>query len=63
VLAAVAALLFYIVDPYLGIIVALMAPGIIGLDTDGNYSELLTFLLFVVGVFFVRQMVSDKDGE
>lgn len=60
-IAAIASLIFYIIDPMLGIIVALLAPSIIGLDMDGTYGELLVFLLFAVGAFMVRRLSTDKE--
>lgn len=60
-IAAVCALVFYMIDPRLGIIVAVLAPGIVGLDTDESYSDLLVFLLFAVGALFVRKMSTEKE--
>jgi hypothetical protein len=60
-IAAIAALLFYMVDARLGIIVAILAPGIVGLDTDESYSDLMVFLLFAVGAVFVRKFSTEKE--
>lgn len=54
-IAAIVALIFYVVDPMLGVIMALILPSIVAMDTEGNYAEALLVVFFAVALFFVRK--------
>ena len=49
-------LIFYIVDPTLGIILAITLPGAIALDSTGEYRQVLVGVMFAVAVYFVRKV-------
>ncbi|MBI3167259.1 MAG: hypothetical protein HYZ22_02190 [Chloroflexi bacterium] len=60
-ITVIAALIFYIVDPMLGIIVALVLPYAVSLDTTGDYAEVVVALIFAVAVYFVRKVAFDQE--
>lgn len=60
-ITVIAALIFYIVDPMLGIIVALVFPYAVALDTSGDYAEVVVALIFAVAVYFVRKVAFDQE--
>jgi hypothetical protein len=62
-ITAFVALLFYIVDPLLGIVLALVLPSVLALDTDGSYGQSLLVLLLAVAVYFVRAVAFKKDED
>jgi len=55
------ALIFYIVDPLLGIILAVVLPGVIALDTSGEYGHVLAGVMFAVVVYFIRRVGYSED--
>jgi len=62
VIVGVISLFFYIADPILGLIMALVLPSILSLDSDGSYGEILAFVLLGIGIYFVRKAAfADKD--
>lgn len=60
-ITVIAALIFYIVDPKLGVIVALVLPYAVSLDTSGDYAEVVIALIFAVVVYFVRKVAFDQE--
>lgn len=60
-ITVIAALIFYIVDPMLGLIVALVLPYAVSLDTSGDYAEVVIALIFAVVVYFVRKVAFDQE--
>jgi hypothetical protein len=60
-ITVIAALIFYIVDPMLGVIVALVLPYAVSLDTSGDYAEVVIALIFAVVVYFVRKVAFDQE--
>jgi hypothetical protein len=61
----IVSLIFYIVDPVLGVILALVLPYALALDDPMNndYGHTLVTIIFAVTVFFVRRVGYEKDGE
>ncbi|MBI5945356.1 MAG: hypothetical protein HY864_13385 [Chloroflexi bacterium] len=57
------ALIFYIVDPMLGIILAVGLPALVALDSTGEYSHALGGIMFAVAVYFVRKVGFDQEEE
>jgi len=55
------ALIFYIVDPILGVIMALVLPAALALDTTGEYSSALASIIFGVVVYFVRKVAYKEE--
>lgn len=60
-IALFVALIFYIVDPLLGIILALVLPSVVGMDTTGEYGNTLLAVVFAVVVYFVRKVSFDQE--
>ena len=60
-ITVIAALIFYIVDPFLGVIVALVLPYAVSLDTTGDYSEVIVAIIFAVVAYFVRKVGFDQE--
>jgi len=60
-ITVIASLIFYIVDPMLGVIVALVLPYAVSLDTSGDYAEVVIALIFAVVVYFVRKVAFDQE--
>jgi len=58
---AVLSLFFYIIDPLLGLIMAIVLPSVLALDTTSTYGEILVIGLLGVAVYFVRK--SAYEGE
>lgn len=50
------ALIFYVIDPILGVILALVLPSIIALDSTGEYGQALVTIIFAVALYFVRKV-------
>jgi uncharacterized membrane protein YqaE (UPF0057 family) len=62
VIVAVLSLIFYVVDPMLGVVLALVLPSVVVLDTTGDYSEVVIVVILAVALYFVRK-VSILDSE
>jgi len=62
-LPAFLALIFYVVDPVLGVVVALVTPSVIALDNNGDYAEVIVVVIFSLAVYFVRQSMTDIDED
>ena len=60
VVVAFIALIFFIVDKNMGILMALVLPGVVGLSTDGEYAHTLVVLLFAVTVLFVQKLAFER---
>lgn len=60
-IALFVALIFYIVDPLLGIILALVLPSVVGMDITGEYGNTLLAVVFAVVVYFVRKVSFDQE--
>jgi len=58
---AILSLFFYIIDPLLGLIMAIVLPSVLALDTTSTYGEILVICLLGVAVHFVRK--SAYEGE
>jgi len=54
-------LLFYVIDPFIGIILALVLPVSISLDTNGDYAEIVITFLFASAMAFVRKLSTDRE--
>lgn len=61
-IVAVLSLIFYVVDPMLGVVLALVLPSVVVLDTTGDYSEVVIVVILAVALYFVRK-VSILDSE
>jgi len=62
-LPAILALIFYVVDPVLGVLFALISPAVIALDSNGDYAEVVVLVVFTLAVYFVRQSITDIDED
>lgn len=60
-IALFVSVIFYVVDPYLGIILALTLPSVIGSDMSGTNADLLVSLLWASAMLFVRRSSFGKD--
>jgi len=60
-ITAFLSVIFWFVDPFLGLIVAVVSPAVIALDSDNSYGHLLAMVLFFAGVYFVKHITKDKD--
>lgn len=54
-------LIFYVVDPMLGVIVALVLPSALALDTTGEYSSALVSIIFAVAMYFIRKTAFSSE--
>lgn len=54
-ITAVLAGIFYVVDPMLGVIVALVMPSIVAMDSNQDYAEVLIMVFLLGALFFVRR--------
>jgi|GEM_PF-4779130 len=60
----IVSLIFYIVDPVLGVIVALILPYALSLDdtsTAGDYSYTIVAIIFSLVAFFLRKVSFDQE--
>jgi len=62
-ITAVLALVFYIFDKHAGILIAIVMPTVVAMDTDGNYSEVLVLVLFATAMIFVRKTAFEEREE
>jgi len=62
-LVIIASLLFYIIDPYIGVILALALPYAISLDLPGEYTNFGVSILFAGVAYFVRKIGLDWSEE
>ena len=61
----IVSLIFYIVDPILGVIVALILPYALSLDntsSTGDYSYTIVGIIFSVVSFFIRKVSFDQES-
>lgn len=58
-IALLLALIIYVVDPSLAIVFALIVPGVLSLDIDGNYSHLFVAVILTATFFFIRKVSMD----
>ncbi len=56
-------LIFYVVDPMLGIIMAVALPSIIALDSTGEYGHALVGVIFGFALYFVRKVGFDNSED
>lgn len=61
-ITVIVSLIFYMADPMLGVIMALVLPLAVSLDTTGEYSYVIAAVIFGVSAFFVRK-VGILDGK
>jgi len=54
-IVAFISLFYYAVDPMLGVLVALVLPSLVALDTTGDYSEVFVFLILAGAVYLVKR--------
>jgi uncharacterized membrane protein YobD (UPF0266 family) len=54
-ITAILAGIFYIADPFLGVIVALVVPSLIALDSDQTYYSLGAVIMLYIAFFFMRK--------
>jgi hypothetical protein len=53
-------LIFFVVDPVLGVITALVLPSVMALDVDNSHSYLLAYVLFASAILFLRNLISSR---
>ncbi len=58
-ITAILAGVFFILNPTLGVIVALVMPSVIGLSKDGNYSQVIAVVFLFIAFHFLQQQFSD----
>lgn len=58
-IVAILSLIFYVIEPMLGLIVAVVMPNILTLDTNGDYAEVIIVIMFALAVHFVRKSFED----
>ena len=60
----VLALIFYAVDPVLGVVIAVVMPSVVAMDSNGDYSEVLLVVFLAVAFFFVRRAaINDLEEQ
>ena len=62
-ITAILAVIFYAIDPLLGVIVAIVMPSIVALDSNGDYAEVIVFFMFSLAMYFVRKQMTGIDEE
>jgi len=60
-LVIITSLLFYILDPYIGVILALALPYAISLNPSGEYTNLGVSVFFAGVAYFVRHLAKEKE--
>lgn len=55
-ITAILAGIFFVIDPILGVIVAVVTPSLIALDYTNEFIELGAIVIFYGAMFFMRQM-------
>lgn len=58
------ALIFWIVDPMLGVIMALCLPSVMALDTDGSYASVLVAVMLAIALYFFKRLAfKNSEGD
>ena len=52
----IGSLIFYVIDPMLGIIVALVLPSAVALDLTGEYQYVFVSVFLILAFYFVRKV-------
>jgi hypothetical protein len=60
---AIIALIFYWLDKELGIIMAIVSPTVLAMDTDGSYKEMFVLVFIGLGFYFVRKIGMEELHE
>ena len=55
-ITAILAGIFFVVDPFLGVIVALVTPSIVALDYTNEFYEVGALVIIYGAMYFMRQM-------
>jgi len=63
VISAVVALIFWMLDPMLGVIMAVVLPSVVAMDSTGDYPQVYVVVFLAFGLWFVRLMRDDKDEK
>lgn len=58
-ITAILALIFYVISPELGIVIAVVTPNVLTLDVNGDYAEVVIEVMFALAVYFVRKSYED----
>lgn len=61
-ITVIVSLIFYMADPILGVIMALVLPIAVSLDTTGEYSYAVVSVMFAAVSYFVRK-IGILDGK
>lgn len=63
-ITVIVSLIFYMADPMLGVIMALVLPIAVSLDTTGEYSYVIASVIFGISAFFIRKVgILDEREE
>ena len=60
----ITSLIFYMVDPILGVVMAIVLPYAISLDNSlsGEYGNTVVAIIFGVVAYFIRKVGFDQEG-
>jgi len=60
-LVAILSFIWFVVNPIMGVITALVMPSVVAMDSDGEYSEVVIVTIAQIVLYFVYRIVNRED--